>query len=69
MLFTPVILVCFISTPTMCKPVMGYTEPTEAECMESLAQGVSIVGRLPDQYVAGLACIETHLLDESVSTK
>ena len=69
MLFTPIVMVCLVSDPTLCGPVMGYTEFTEADCMDSLAQAVVVIETIPDRYIAGLACVETHLLEESASTQ
>ena len=67
MLFTPIVLSCLVASPTECRPVMGPTEPTEVACMDSLSTALSYVATRNDIYVAGLACIETHLAGQSVS--
>jgi hypothetical protein len=69
MLFTPIVMVCLVSDPTLCGPVMGGTEFTETDCMDSLAQAVVVMETIPDRYIAGLACVETHLLEESASNQ
>ena len=47
---------------------MGIGETTEVACMNSLTVGLEfIAANRPDLYVAGLACVETHLLDQEVS--
>lgn len=66
MLFTPIVLTCFISSPTECRPVMGPVEPTEIACMDSLATALSYLDSRTDLYAAGLACIQTHLMDREV---
>lgn len=67
-LFTPIILTCLIASPTQCRPVMGPTEPSEIACMSSLTAGLEFMAtNRPDLYVAGLACVETHLMDEQAS--
>jgi hypothetical protein len=67
MLFTPIVLSCLIADPTQCRPVMGPTEPTEVACMDSLSSALAYVATRSDIYVAGLACVETHLQDEQAS--
>lgn len=67
MLFTPIVLSCLVANPTECRPVMGPTEPTEVACMDSLSTALAYVATRTDIYVAGLACIETHLADQVVS--
>lgn len=67
MLFMPVVITCLVAAPTQCRPVMGYAEPTEVACMDSLSTALSYLATRTDIYAAGLACIETHTLDESAS--
>jgi len=67
MLFTPIVLSCLVTSPTECRPIMGPTEPTEVACMDSLSTALSYAATRNDIYIAGLACIETHLADQSVS--
>lgn len=70
MLFTPIIIACLVADPLQCTPYMGFTEETEAACMESLNAGLDFVANnRPNLYVAGLACIETHTLDESANNQ
>jgi hypothetical protein len=69
MIFTPIVLTCLIAAPTQCRPIMGPAEPTEVACMDSLSTALSYVATRTDIYVAGLTCIQTHLLGESASTK
>lgn len=66
MLFIPVVITCLISEPTHCRPVMGYAEPTEVACMDSLSSALVYLTTRDDIYPAGLACIETYPLDEQV---
>ena len=51
-----------------CSAFMGIGETTEVACMNSLTVGLEFMAaNRPDLYVAGLACVETHLLDQEVS--
>ena len=69
-MFTPIILTCLIASPTQCRPVMGPAEPTEIACMNSLTTGLEFMAtNRPDLYVAGLVCVETHLMDEAASNQ
>lgn len=68
MLFTPIILGCLVANPMQCSAFMGIGETTEVACMNSLTVGLEFMAtNRPDLYVAGLVCIETHLLDQEVS--
>jgi len=64
-LFTPIILGCLVANPIQCAAFMGVGEPTEFACMNSLTVGLDFMAaNRPDLYVAGLVCVETHLMDE-----
>ena len=68
MLFTPIILGCLVANPVQCSAFMGIGETTEVACMNSLTVGLEFMAaNRPDLYVAGLACVETHLAGQSVS--
>jgi hypothetical protein len=64
MVFIPVVVSCLVLEPSVCRPVMGYAEVTEAECMDSLSEAVAYTATRPDLYIAGLACVESYILDE-----
>jgi hypothetical protein len=64
LLFTPLILTCLVEEPTQCRPIMGPAETTEVACMTSLSGAMTYVSTLPDVYAAGLACLETYILDD-----
>jgi hypothetical protein len=69
MLFTPIVLSCLIAEPTQCRPVMGPTELTEVACMDSLSSALAYAATRTDIYIAGLACVETHLIDEQANSQ
>ena len=69
MLFMPVVITCLVAEPAQCRPVMGYAEQTEVACMDSLSTALSYLATRTDIYAAGLACVQTHMLDESVSNQ
>lgn len=69
MVFVPLVISCLVADPDMCRPIMGYAELTEADCMYSLTLAVDALALRPDIYVGGLTCIETYLLDEEASNQ
>jgi hypothetical protein len=62
--FIPIVLTCLVAEPSACLPIMGYAEATEAECMDSLSEAIAYSIARPDLYIAGLACVESHILDD-----
>ena len=69
MMFTPIAIVCLLSSPTECSTLTAPPVETELACMDHQRRGVVELLAIPQIYVAGLACVETHLLDEAASTQ
>jgi len=66
-MFTPIAIVCLVSSPTECSTLTAPPVKTELACMEHQTRGLVELLAIPQIYVAGMACVETHLLDEAAS--